>query len=328
MNLVLSSRFNCLECNGRGSVIICGALIALAIITLLGVSFHRLISHFLRVQEVTLQREIYHLPQPNTQYAPFPKILHHIWNDNETIPEKWHASYQSCIDHTKGYEHKLWTKSSMRKLIQEEYPWLLKTYLGYQYDIQRVDVGKVVLLYHYGGIYVDLDIICKHDWDVVLRNLSHYGVVFAESTPVGVATDTMIVKEKHPFFKYLLDHFIEADRWRGVPYATIIFGTGPMFVSGAIVDYPNKDEVYVFPNKLYTQELVGNLHGSSWHRWDGVIIYWVFTHRMYFFLIIVLSLFLLYVVCRLCRGMLCKSNVPKTRMKNGVNYHKVGMLQP
>ena len=38
---------------------------------------------------------------------------------------------------------------------------------SYQYEIQRCDVIRYFLLYHYGGIYADMDYFCSKSFDKI-----------------------------------------------------------------------------------------------------------------------------------------------------------------
>ena len=81
----------------------------------------------------------------------------------------------------------LWTDASSREFIANEYPWFLDTFDGYTYPIQRADAIRYFVLYHYGGIYVDLDIGCLRPMD----DLLYYPVILPRTKPVGVSNDLM-----------------------------------------------------------------------------------------------------------------------------------------
>jgi mannosyltransferase OCH1-like enzyme len=55
----------------------------------------------------------------------------------------------------------VWGEKESRDFIEKEYPWVLRTYDGYRYPVQRVDALRYFLMLHYGGIYVDLDNVGK-----------------------------------------------------------------------------------------------------------------------------------------------------------------------
>lgn len=62
----------------------------------------------------------------------------------------------------------LWTDSSSRQFVAENYPWFLDTFDSYRYNIQRADAIRYFVLYHYGGVYIDLDIGCLKPVDPLL----------------------------------------------------------------------------------------------------------------------------------------------------------------
>ena len=51
----------------------------------------------------------------------------------------------------------LWSKKDIENLLSE-YPEYKEFYFSMRYDIQRLDFARLLILYHYGGIYLDLDV--------------------------------------------------------------------------------------------------------------------------------------------------------------------------
>lgn len=127
--------------------------------------------------------------------AKIPRILHQTWRDAETIPHQWQQASNSCRILHPDYQYRLWTDKSARELIQTEFPSLLTTYDSYPYDIQRADMIRLVILYAFGGIYLDLDIICLKS----LNQLRNYEFVLPRTRPVGLSNDFIMAEPKHPF---------------------------------------------------------------------------------------------------------------------------------
>lgn len=95
----------------------------------------------------------------NDKFEPgLPKIIHQQWKD-QNIPKKfvkWQKKWFQFFP--KGeYTYMIWDDESGRKLINDHYPWFLDTFDGYDHNINRVDATRYFILYHYGGIYADLD---------------------------------------------------------------------------------------------------------------------------------------------------------------------------
>lgn len=87
-----------------------------------------------------------------------PKIIHQTWKI-EKIPSEWQEYHKTWKDKfpSPEYKHILWTDKMIRDFIKENYGWFLDTFDSYPKGIQRADVIRYFLLYHYGGIYADLD---------------------------------------------------------------------------------------------------------------------------------------------------------------------------
>ncbi|KAI3572432.1 nucleotide-diphospho-sugar transferase, partial [Fusarium oxysporum f. sp. albedinis] len=88
-----------------------------------------------------------------------PRILHQT-TKSETIPAIWVDSQESCLKAYANYEYKLWTDNKARGFLEAEYPWFLSTWDNYPFPIQRADAIRYFVLYHYGGLYLDMDTVC------------------------------------------------------------------------------------------------------------------------------------------------------------------------
>lgn len=87
-----------------------------------------------------------------------PKIIHQQWK-NDHIPTKytkWRDKWYEFFPQSE-YQYVLWDDDKGRQLIEDHYPWFLKTYDGYPHNINRVDAARYFILHFYGGVYADLD---------------------------------------------------------------------------------------------------------------------------------------------------------------------------
>ena len=137
-----------------------------------------------------------------------PRIIHQTWRDAETIPFSWQQASNSCRTIHPNYQYRLWTDKEGRDLIEQEFPCLLPTFDSYPYDIQRADVIRLVTLYVYGGIYLDLDIICLQSLDELL----HYNMILPRTRPVGLSNDFIMAEAKHPFLLQVIGNLPKYQR--------------------------------------------------------------------------------------------------------------------
>lgn len=204
-----------------------------------------------------------------------PKIIHQTYKTT-TIPDIWKPGQQACIDLHPDYQYILWTDDMAREFIEEEYPWFLKTWDDYKYPIQRADAIRYFALVHYGGVYIDLDDGCERKLDPLLTVPS-----FVRKTiPTGISNDVMGSVPQHPFFLKVIDSLKTYQKNWFVPYITIMFSTGPLFLSVMWKQYkrwgvPEAGKVRILMPKDYkthTYSFFAISPGSSWHLDDAKFI--------------------------------------------------------
>jgi mannosyltransferase OCH1-like enzyme len=89
-----------------------------------------------------------------------PKIIHHICpRDFKRWNILWFSGYESWlrIFPKPEYTHMIWYDDELDKFIEKEYPWFLDVFKSYDINIKRIDMIRPFFLYHYGGIYADMD---------------------------------------------------------------------------------------------------------------------------------------------------------------------------
>jgi mannosyltransferase OCH1-like enzyme len=270
---------------------------------------------------------------------PFTKILHRMWKTDQ-VPVNWEMGVVSCRFKNREYVYCHWTDSELESFIAAEYPDFLATYLAYPYSIQRADAARYHILYHYGGTYLDLDIVCRVPISRIIDALpSSVGLVVAEAEPIGVVGDFIVVRQpRDPVMRSVLAGLrCAASRWYPLPYVTVMFSTGPVYLtrrlSGRVTTSVSNDpvrpiaatspleqsvagHVFVIRSADYNGRYFGNLVGASWHQWDGRLIWYIYQLRRQWLVVcfmLVTALALLFYARsvrrrsfrRYCTGLLC-----------------------
>ncbi|TGO51040.1 hypothetical protein BCON_0170g00090 [Botryotinia convoluta] len=210
-----------------------------------------------------------------------PKIIHQTYI-NESIPERWKAGQQSCIELHDDYEYKLWTDEASRAFIATEYPWFLDSFDSYPFPIQRADSIRYFVLAHYGGIYIDLDDGCKRRLDPLLS----YPAWLRRTIPTGISNDAMGSVPQHPFFLRVIESLQAYNRNWGMPYITVMYSTGPLFLSVLWIEYMRTvtDEAGRVRNLMpdeynkHAWSFFNIVKGNSWHGKDAQTIFWMGKH--------------------------------------------------
>ncbi|MCJ1227071.1 hypothetical protein MMC12_003726 [Toensbergia leucococca] len=173
----------------------------------------------------------FEIPAPNSPLIDnrpqlIPKIIHQTYI-NESIPEQWREAQRSCINLHEDYEYRLWTDLGSREFIATEYPWFLDTFENYPQPIQRADAIRYFVLAHYGGVYIDLDDGCNRRLDPLLS----YPAWLHRTIPTGISNDAMGATPQHPFFLRVIDSLQSYNKNWQLPYVTVMYSTGPLFLS-------------------------------------------------------------------------------------------------
>ncbi|MCJ1439740.1 MAG: hypothetical protein MMC23_000221 [Stictis urceolatum] len=230
-----------------------------------------------------------------------PKIIHQTYK-NTSVPEPWIEPSSKCKEMHPDYEYMLWTDESAREFIADHYPLFLPTYDGYPYTIQRADVIRYFILNHYGGIYIDMDLVsvlfppisfpltqtsqgCMRPLDA----LNHYPLWLHLTNPTGISNDAMGSAPGHPFWAQSVLPSLPSHAYRfPLPYVTVMASTGPLFLSALWkrwIDSPlNEGEGRI--RVVHREEFSGAVgifkifKGSSWHGGDVRILRWMLGHAM------------------------------------------------
>lgn len=252
-----------------------------------------------------------------------PPIIHHFAKYNK-VPQKWLASYSSTLSSTitqtkpnVKYTFKLWSDEQLRQFIKDEYSYFLDIYDSYPYEIQRVDAARYFVLRKYGGIYIDLDIGCRHDLTDFIT--SKYGALLPKTAPLGISNDLMFATPSHPFFVYVTENLYNYKDFNIFlsKFLTVMLSTGSMFLSLMLYKYKNivlheqlnniihnnitsSNDIMLLNNIIdvalisrsdYEQNYFYHLPGNSWQGLDGKIVISIWSYKYTIIVIIMVIAF-------------------------------------
>ena len=171
--------------------------------------------------------------------GPFPQCIFQTWK-NKTPPSNmaywqntWHMNHP-------GWTFDFWDDNENRKFIQTHYPWFLETYMSYDKEIKRADAVRYFYLYHFGGIYADMDFECLRNMEPLLKQYSSYDIIFGSIHSDGRAKQhilpnaIMISKPKCDFW---LSVFKELQRSAKQSSYSVEEMTGPAMLKRAYDSY-------------------------------------------------------------------------------------------
>ncbi len=99
------------------------------------------------------------------------KRVHQIYGFWDNTPYQDIPCFQECVSQTiafckaHGLEHTIWSPTEIETLLKDHYPQYLQVYQDFTQVIMKCDFARYIILYHYGGIYIDMDIIPVKPFD-------------------------------------------------------------------------------------------------------------------------------------------------------------------
>ncbi|MFT4115540.1 glycosyltransferase family 32 protein [Bradyrhizobium sp.] len=162
------------------------------------------------------------------------------WKSKVSLPENFDYWRGTVKRLNPQFSHYFWDDADNREFVKNHYPWFLATYDGYPAEIYRVDAVRYFWLYHFGGVYIDLDSECLRPLDDLCR--AHDGVVlgrmgndpeFVHSIPNAV----MMSARRQQFWLYVMHLLMVPTSTRTNPEDL----TGPIILKAAVDAYTARD---------------------------------------------------------------------------------------
>ncbi|KAK2147770.1 hypothetical protein LSH36_536g01034 [Paralvinella palmiformis] len=206
----------------------------------------------------------------------FPRIIHQVWlgYDRKDPPDSWRNATQHSIGNNPDFSYRCWSNGDVIDLLTSHYRWFLPIYHSYPYDVERADAARYFIILHYGGIYLDMDEVSVVSITDIIndKKLQRYQCMLPQGTPSGITNYVILCKKDSRFMHHVTSNLARSKGWYGIPYATVMWSTGPRFISRVYDSYWEKDSLFIMSGSEVSKNF-RCLFGQSWFRIDGVIIH-------------------------------------------------------
>ena len=141
-----------------------------------------------------------------------PKIIHQIWSGiAEPLPKHFRQFGETWKERHPDWKYEFWDNERMNTFIEKYYPYYWNTYQSFQYDIQRWDAIRYLILEKIGGLYVDFDVECLRVHDGILQGKTCcfsmepeiHGLPYGK--PFLFNNALMACIPEHPFMKKIIE---------------------------------------------------------------------------------------------------------------------------
>jgi len=196
-----------------------------------------------------------------------PKIIIQTWKDDDP-PKKYYNEIASIRKYNPDYKYLFFTDKTIDEFIKDFYPEYYKVFKRLPVNIQKIDFFRYIAVYHYGGFYFDLDMLCLEPLDDLLQ----YDAVFPQDLTVyerkclakmpryvNICKNKNIkflvgqyafgAKKNDPFIKALIDNIANnIDKIAKNKDDSLMFvyeTTGPDYVTNVYLDWDDKQNVHI-----------------------------------------------------------------------------------
>lgn len=199
-----------------------------------------------------------------------PKIIHQIWiQGDELIPDKFKKNQDKIKELHKDWTYILWDEIKILTLLKDNNLDWLNKYYKFAYLHQKVDYAKLIILYLYGGICIDMDAYAKKKLDDLFEKCNNYDLVVSNFKDLGYIGNYVVCdkfsqclnngnffgKPKTDILKFMIDSIKFECSALDYKIKCIHKTTGPTYFNNVLNDYiknnknTNKSKILILENE-------------------------------------------------------------------------------
>jgi mannosyltransferase OCH1-like enzyme len=210
-----------------------------------------------------------------------PRIIHQTYRTHD-VPPKWNLTVQSVMEkNIDNFKYRRWSDDEIHAFVKEYEPhFYRKTFINYPYNIQRVDSFRYVLMFHLGGIYIDMDNGCNRPFRDLINTLESldpyatYLAAFPLMDSFYVDIEFLISSAGHPLYKQLISRLHLFNHNYLIYWWTIFMSTGPTYatIQQLLFSSSQQSVVRLLGYPLLRPMFIRKENGLSWIREDQDIL--------------------------------------------------------
>lgn len=238
-----------------------------------------------------------------------PNIIHQIWIQGyDKIPQELKQNHTNCKIINHDFEYMFWDENKIKKILFNNFDVkYLDLYNYYTIPAQRADLARYAILYIYGGIYLDMDMVCKKNLNFFLKKDIFFTTDVFNFLYKRYLTGIIGAKKNHPIFKLMMEKMILRKKNAS---KFVAYSTGTQLFYDSIQEYMKNtgdtnisviERKYLHPCSILDDELcaykcdscyVAHTNYSSWSPSLKLVKYIKKNTLPIFIVIIVIIVFL------------------------------------
>ena len=143
-----------------------------------------------------------------------PKITHQIWMQGwDNLPSKFKDNVADLEEKNPDFNHRKWDEESLRVECARFSSAARDKFDSFKYLMQKVDFGRYVVLYNYGGVSVDTDMVSLKPINHTPKFLEAEFIISNAAFPANIVgwvnTALIMCKKQHPILLELIQSIID-----------------------------------------------------------------------------------------------------------------------
>jgi mannosyltransferase OCH1-like enzyme len=262
-----------------------------------------------------------------------PHIIHQIWLQGQhNIPTHFLNNQYKIKTFNPNWKYILWDEILILNLIKSNNKWL-DTYYQFQYLHQKVDFAKLIILYIYGGVFIDMDAYTSKSLDPLIQKYNNYDFIISKMNNNRPSlfnfltcsrfsycynNGNIIAKPKTDILNYIINN-INTTCYISNKFYCINKTTGPPIFNKLLDNYINNNDIknksnililnseYLEPCLRKNCNITNNtyivhMHENSWHNPFIIYLNNLYSYNTFFIylfniiIILFLILFFIYLI--------------------------------
>lgn len=191
-----------------------------------------------------------------------PRLIHQTAPANQA---SWSPVWKGCQTTVQrifqGYDYKMWTDDDLHDLVKRHFAWFYPIFASYPHPIYRADAGRYIILYLYGGIYIDMDYEILHDFYPRLSPTQPNIVESPFPNIEKTQNSLMASPPRHPFWMEVLKEMASCST---VFFFSVLDATGPRMLDRVIEN--TRYSINLLPMKEFNPPPIGTVYNANQWR--------------------------------------------------------------
>lgn len=199
-------------------------------------------------------------------------LVFQTWKTNE-LPENLYNLAVKLRNNNPNIDYRFFIDSTIVGFIKTFYPEYYEFFINLKYKIQQIDFFRYLVVYHFGGIYLDLDMDIDKSFDDLDRSKCIFPVEIGgkDHPNMLIGNYAFYSPSKHPFMKHIIDCIMntpidmdtieraQQNHTDPKEHVYVYYTTGPELVTRAYKTYENKNDIILLePSGQFKSDCFGD----------------------------------------------------------------------